>query len=554
MADLLERVLASMGPCLSSQLVAELIEKHGLKPATARQRLSRNERIKRLAYLKFPRNVRFVYLQSEYGSPIFWSRLIGALFEHTRAYGCAIAALRARRGIVPIRHFEIACGSPQAQRGHMSARTVVERLIEAQLFQRIDVPGIGECIQLSQKIDPDAPEVHRLRARLQIEKILLLAIKSWARNLGLVSYAKVKVRDDPEGGEPPKVGTFLWDLSGPSYVAALVGWSKDKPKPGFVVCDVMLDVQVTGPDIGPFIHKCQTLRSLKGVGRCVQILMADEYNSEAFGLAKANGILPATPTSLFGDEVAQALLELSSLLRAAYPQAGDAERFDKVFNQLSKIEGVATNLRGDLFEFVCAEVVRQFDGTTDIQMNVVAKVPDMGSAEIDLLVRPGVRALRFIECRGYQPAGEIPLDMVQKWLEKKVPVMRQWAEAQVHLRDREMSFEFWTAGQLSAEAKAYLDGANRSKYSVKLVDAKELERMSTRCEAALRRTLAQHFFHHPLAKLERDLDREHSRTHLREARLVKREPLDEELYPPVQPVHPLQLTRLDSLPKQLDRD
>lgn len=144
MADLVENVLVRIGPCVSTRLVEALVRDYGLKPATARQRLSRNRNIKRLACLPFPRNARFVYLRTHYGSPSFWDSLANALLADTISHGGAIAALMARGGMMPMAHFGIACGAPMAQKGHLSPTAILERLQQANLLQGIDVPGLGQ--------------------------------------------------------------------------------------------------------------------------------------------------------------------------------------------------------------------------------------------------------------------------------------------------------------------------------------------------------------------------------------------------------------------------
>src|SRR5579872_1119670 len=98
MSDLVEIVLRYKGPCVSTALVAALVKEHGLTPATARQRVSRATTIKKLAHILFPHRARFVYLQSDYGSPEFWIALTRDLLANSVSYGGGLAALLARGG------------------------------------------------------------------------------------------------------------------------------------------------------------------------------------------------------------------------------------------------------------------------------------------------------------------------------------------------------------------------------------------------------------------------------------------------------------------------
>jgi len=503
--DAIEKLLNETGPCLSTELARLLVEQYGLTPEAARKRISRQTgSIKRLAYLKFPRNARFVYLQNQYGSPWFWDALVKALLETSPAYGGAIAALYQRGSLMPKSHFFIACGSPLAQRGHLSPQTVLDRLTQAKLLEEIDVPGIGPCVARAQASAFYAELIPVMQARLVVEDIMLKAVRGWARSLGLVSYDKAKIRG--EEAIPPQVGTFAWDLSAPSYLGGLIERSADgKPNPGFFVCDIVLGHEVTTAGIAPFLHKCRTLRSLKRVSRCIQLFIAEKYSKEAFQLAKSQGIMPGTPETLFGEEVAASLRQLSEVLRQA---AGlkDMKIFDELFNGLSRIEGAATNLRGALFEFWAAEIVRQTFGA-HIRMNRHF-VDATGKAEIDVQASIASRQVRFYECKGYQPGGLIPDGEVDRWLEKRIPLVYKQAQAEPDWRGREFHFEFWTTGRLSDASIAKIKMAQATvrpgRYTLDYCDSEGLTAIAKATkDKALIDSLRQHFLDHPMAKIQR---------------------------------------------------
>lgn len=522
MSDIVEAVLKEIGPCVSGRLIDELVERHGLSNAAARQRLSRNKNIKRLAYLPFPKKARFLYFSGDYGAPKFWRALTTALLEQTVAHGGALAALLARKDVMPESHFSIACGSPVAQKGHLSPNTVLNILQKAGLVQLVQIPGIGSCVQLSQQEAPEPHEVSQLRARLKTEEILLLAIKDWVRKLGLVSYDKVKLRNDEAGSEQPKVGTFHWDLSAPSYLAPMVNWSENVVRPGFLVCDVLLGRQIQTSDLKPFINKCKTLRSLKGVNRCLQFFVADDFHVEARRLAKAAGIVPATPESLFGEEVAKSLRQFTSLLKDAFGGASNVEKIGEIFSRLSRVEGAATNLRGALFEYIAAEIVRGTSTPSYIKMNEIFEDGKGGKAEVDVLSVHNNQSTRFIECKGYKPGGIIPDDEVRKWL-TKIPVVRGVALNNSLWRGHRLAFEFWTTGTLSDEGHAMVETAqfvSPTKYTVTVVETQALWSMAVSCnDKQLMNTLNQHFFEHPLETVDRDMERRRMKQQAREKSL-----------------------------------
>lgn len=503
--NIIEQILADEGPCLSSELASRIVEQHGLTPAAARQRISRQATIKKLAYLTFPRNARFVYLQKQYGSPWFWNALVKALLKHSPAYGGAIAALRQRGDLMPKPHFFIACGSPLALTRHLSPQTVLDRLVQAKLLAEIDVPGVGPCVARAQEDPFYVDMIPNMQARLVVEDILLKAVRGWARSLGLVSYDKTKIR----GEEPklPQVGPFAWDLSAPSYLGGLVERSEQgTPNPGFFVCDIVLNHDITVEGIAPFVQKCRTLRVLKRVGRCIQLFIAEKYSKEAFALAKSQGIMPGTPATLFGDEVAASLRRLSEVLQQA-AAVEDSKVFDELFKGLSRIEGAATNLRGALFEFWAAEVVRQMHGGAHISMNRNFTDPT-GKAEVDVQAVIGAREVRFYECKGYQPSGLIPDEEVNRWLDKRVPLVHRQAQSNAEWRGRAFRFEFWTTGKLSdasiARIKTAQETVRPGRYTLDYCDSENLAAIAKETrDKALIDALHQHFLNHPMAKIQR---------------------------------------------------
>ena len=500
MADAVELALTAKGPCLSTELAAALVKTHGLSPAAARQRISRHRGIKRLAYLTFPRNARFVYFQKDYGSGYFWHALTQALLDNSVAQGGALAALIARNGLIPLSHFRIACGAPLAQKGRLSPETILHRLKQAGLVKEVSLPGLGACVSLADQYGPEEFDVARLRARLIAEDVLLKAIKMWARNLGLVSYNTVALRSESE--DPPKVGTFGWDLTAPSYLFPMLEWQGAAPKPGFLACDVLLGTEVSEPDLRPFLNKCTTLRNLKRIGRCLQIFVADRYSEGAFGLAKAAGIVPATPRTLFGQEVAEGLTKLIEVLAHAADMSMQPQDFDELFEKLGAIEGAAINLRGALFEYVAAELVRQ-TMPADVEMNKILRDPSGQQAEVDVVAVIKHRSVHFIECKGYQPGNQIPDSMVQEWLQKRVPIVRAHALQHPEWRDLDMRFEFWTTGRLSSKSIALIEAAKRtirpSKYTIEIRDRNVLaQQVRDIGDPHLQRTLQKHFLKHPL--------------------------------------------------------
>lgn len=506
MGNLIEEILATKGGCLSTELTKILVEEHKLTPLAARQRVSRGSpNIKRLAYLPFARNARFLYLQRDFGSTQYWDNLIQALLNHNSAYGLVLASLQQRDGIIPEDHFPIACGAPLKQAKHLSPETLYERLRKANLVDKYNVSGVGSCIALIQGPGRYDGAANHIRARLITETILLQAIRDWIKKLGLGSYEKVALRGERDN--PPTIATFAWDLAAPSYVGPLVEWaSSGKPKPGFIACDVLLGGQIGERGLTPFVHKCKTLRNLKNVGRCLQIFVADRYSAGAFKLAKQSGILPATPATLFGAEVAEALTQLTQVLVEAASFAINPKVFNEVFLRLSKIEGVTNNLRGALFEFIAAAVVRHEQGS-NIRMNEILKHSSGKTVEIDVLAQNGYKSILFVECKGYAPFATIPDSEVEKWLTQRIPLASKITLEHPDWKNLHQRFEFWTTGKLSPEAIAMIEKAKDqirpNKYTIDYLDAAAVRtRTRDTKDKELFSTLETHFLKHPMAVAE----------------------------------------------------
>lgn len=466
--DSIETFLERHGPALSSTVTKHLVDAYGMSPVQARQRVSRAKHVRRLAGITFPHRSRFLYQDRQFGSHRYWDNLAQALISSGSAYGYAINALRQRDGIVPDRHFAIVCGSPLRQKKHLAPEKIFQRLSEAGLLKQVTLPRIGECIALARDDGEYRWREADFRARLMTEEILMSAVKDWLKNLGIASYHQVGTREDET---LPQVATFAWDMTVSSYLGHMVKKKQDgQIKPGFVACDVYLGGVVTEAGAGPFVRKCVTLRSLQNVGPCMQIFVAARYSDAAFRLLKRHGIIPATPRSLFGEEVADGLGQLQSILSSVAEASVDPERFEKLFKQLGKIEGAANQLRGTLFEYLTAELFRQ--STRDVRMNYIFKPSGgKGKAEADVVVVHNDK-IRVIECKGYSPRGTVSIDLFKRWLQINVPRCYQAISEHPDWRNLPVRFEFWCSGKLTEEAlelfQSAKDQVNPNRYSLHL--------------------------------------------------------------------------------------
>ncbi|HBV77995.1 MAG TPA: hypothetical protein DEB62_16725 [Vibrio sp.] len=507
--SLLEDILKKTGPCLSSDLVQELVEKHHLSHDAARKRVSRTGKdIYRLEGLPLPRNMKFVYLRKDYRSPFFWTALYKAFKDTNSAYWHAIAALKERGGVMLYDHFLISCGAPLRQKKHTPPEKILERLEMHEILSVREIDGFGRCVLLTQYEQELQFILPDIRARFIAEKILMGAISQWAKNLGLVSY---NIFTDRDAEELPSVSTTLWDMAGPSYISPLVNMGKDetsKVKPGFFACDILLNKRLSEDGIQPFLRKCRTLRGLPNVGRCMQMFVANEYHKEAFRLAKEAGVLPATVETLFGHDVAKGLTSLLRTLEsAAHAVTIEPERFNELFDQLGKIEGAVGNLRGVLFEYFSASVVEKAYRTSCVRLNELCKTLDGSSAESDIIAELNTGQILFIECKGHQPNGTVSHDEVKRWLQVRVPTLRKYALEHPDWKKKELCFALWTSGGFSEDSLELLSQAkeNTSKYKLDYCDAEAVLKIVKSCnDKEMLKTYFKCFLDYPLKKLEKE--------------------------------------------------
>jgi hypothetical protein len=501
MSDPVVALLSSEGPQLSGQLAARLSEWLSISPAAARKKVQRRSHLIRELNLPFARRTKFLYTAAQYGSSKFWERLAEALEDGNGAYARVIRAVRARGGLLPLAHLESAAGISSGDR-QIPFERLWPDLVATGLFQTVEIPGLGECFAFAKRdassFDELLPDV---RARFISETVLLESVQEWAAKLGLGSFGSFRLRSGLLDAAPT-VSVFKWDLTAPSYVSSLANWSSGVPKPGFMVVDVLLKEEVSLGDLSPFIYKCKSLRQRRNV-RTLQFFVAHRYSGEALNAIRREGIVPATTESLFGTDVARALMELSKTLAQAATHAIDPEKFSQLFEKLGKVEGAAGTLRGALFEFVVADMMRKTNpGNSNITMNKIYRRDGKDVAEVDVRVHVPDQVIRFIECKGLLPGNLLADSEVDSWLTKRIPNVRSQTLDNPEFRNLKLIFELWLTGEISPEARKKIllaqETVDPNKYTIKLVLAQDVKDLVEELPD-LRKVMKQHFLGHPMA-------------------------------------------------------
>lgn len=495
MAADITQYLLSEGPKLTGDIL-RFLEKTGLSPELARKRLSRRDKtIKTLSGISFHKNSRFYFHESQYRKDDYWGALHHAVTSSSPAYHSAIASLMTNGGIVPKFFFPIISGAPIKQKGQIGSENILSRLSAVGILQHTEVGGMP-TIQLNPVYyDIDAES---LTARLTVQQVLLSAIADWARKLGIVSYDAVKIRSKNE--TLPIFGTHAFDLCGPSYLAPLTSYNKDKIKPGFLVCDAYLG-EVDLWTAKNFIRKCINSRALRNLPPFLPVIIADGFHPDAFNELRKRGIIATKPSTLFGAEVAKGLAGLLATLTSASAIAvKKPEVIEILFSQLGHIEGAASNLRGALFELIVGHMV-SLEGSGQLNIGQKAQIDEKTSYEIDVFFREAAN-VRLIECKGYAPTHLVNAEEVELWINEKASRLNKFYRNQTYYQGRDFIFEFWTSGKFTEDARRL--GDKQRRYGVRLVDGKEIQKRMTKLNIpGIKKVFSEHYTNHPLSKLER---------------------------------------------------
>ncbi len=484
---------------LSSDVIQKLVES-GLSSDAARQRVVRSKpEVLRLESLDFANRSKYLFLSRHRGEPIYWETLVKAI-EETPLYSCSFNALKARGGTIPKWLFEVISGSPSRPlKGHKLSQSVLKLLLQAGVMIEYLDPAIEEAISLSKDVQFTHVSPAEIRADLLAESVLIHGVKEWIRKVGIVSYEKVDIRD---AHDRPNFGQFSWDIVAPCYVYP---FQTKKPgeseaRPGFFVCDVILQKQLTRSAIEFFAKKCAVLRATSYTVPFMSMLLAEGYNKEALQHGKSKGIVITTPRNLLGNDVADALASLINIL-TRHANNSSSDSIYELFSKLSKIEGAARNLIGPFFELIVARIISvEHGGNTIIGKRVVD--PANGKlVDIDVLSESKGREVRAYECKAKEPGGNVSICEVSDWLNRQVPRIVSWINSEKRFSGYEKYFELWTSGTFSYDAIELLRETrnNTKRYNIDWKSGIDvLEYADRQHESRLSDVLKEQFIKHPL--------------------------------------------------------
>ena len=492
----IEKALTEAGPARTGRLVDVLTSTLKISPEAARQRLSRARTpIERYPHLLLPKREAFFYLRSQRNTECYWENLLRDLRETGAVYACAIDGLSARGGIVPVGEFAVVSGAPLALKKQIPAAGVADRLIDLGVMRENEIEEFGRCYIANPNAIIEPLSINQIRARHLTENVILDGLREWLRKNGIGSYNKITIRNE---NKPLKIGQFKWDLTGPSYFLPV---RRSKFPNGFVVADVFSGERLDAFHIRYFIRKVQMYQKTSNSGMLFPIIMAESFTGKAMTAGHKAGLMLTTPDSLFGRNVANALVDLIRTLdNAAAIAAVDEDRLYRLLNDLSEIEGRNGNMRGILFELISAHIAkREIGGSIDVGVVHVHRT-NGNKTDLDVVCVTDKDAVHVIECKAKMPNKAVSLQEIQNWL-RSLSIMQDYVASREHLRERKQTYEFWTTGTFEADAldKLKIEQANRTKRLIAWKNGEDIRQIVTNLKLkSIGDALDQHFLKHPL--------------------------------------------------------
>ena len=496
--DPVHSLLESLGPVRSSTLSERLCADFHITPEAARKRLSRVQQpIRKYPIGLLPKREAFFYHQKDRDTEQFWANLMRDMRETESGASAAIDGLRARGGIVSLNEFSVISGAPIRQLKQVPATLVLQRLEAAKIVRTRLMPELGgDVVHLNQP-DLGHTDFDGFRGRRLAEEVMLDGVREWARRLGMAGYNSIAIRGDDH---PRMVGPYKWDLTGPSYLMPLRGIKGAVEQQGFLVADVFVGDALDQHQIRYFIRKARSLRATTKVGSILPLIVAQGFTPGALTQGHKAGLMMATPENLFGSRAASAFENLVDVLRnAGAVVASNPDRLIELFENLQDIEGKAGNLRGILFELLCAYLVRNEGGSIDMGRKATDTKTGK-NADIDVMSIRGKVQCVLYECKGKSPGGTVSQIEVDDWI-RRLPVFISFIRSLPQLSEIPLRCEIWTSGEFEPAALAALEREKQKRIKVPIdwKNGSEVRNFGLKYkEKTVTSAFDQHFFKHPL--------------------------------------------------------
>lgn len=475
----LEEILSNNGPLMSSQLAKELEKVKNIPYNTASQQVSRSHKIRKIKGF-FVSNQSLCYLQEHIDEGILFQALSDAMFESGKKYWYCINAIRLHGGIITQRYLECYTNYPiLALKSHLPFKIVMQKFVKEEILI-FD----GNYYMFSPKFERQSA-THLSYTTIELIKDDILShFESLTKNIGLISYNTGKTFAE--------FGKFRWAFKGVSTISGVMNNNVS----GFLLADIMIGHPIYAKDVNFFIEKLKHIQTFKNASKIIPFLLVDDLDREALLLLKQNGIVVGLIPELFGQKYAETLKELISILNNAGASLKQSpEKYLDLIVELKKYnEGLANNIRGALFEFVVGHI---HSINSNSSVDIGREIYENNSRhEMDVLVIYPNRIV-IAECKAIK--AQINIEVVEKWLTKKLPAFKKWAAKQETLLNKTIEFEFWSTSNFTDEALERLINfqTTSTKYKITFFQSKDISTVAKKMKNKKLKEAMEDFFLKP---------------------------------------------------------
>lgn len=455
---LIERLLRETGPLMTTELI-NLISLHepGTNKEAIRKRLSRVQNPIKRIHGFFIDNQTFYYLEDQRAKDQFYISLRNAFRTYAKRLDAIITAFEYNDGYLKKADLAAFTFSPVNKlKGHRLYNDVLGQLTHFDLVNS-DENGY---MTLHHKLCIDfKPDLKRSKTHELTRNFVLEQFNEWARNIGLVSFDAGKFYNE--------YGNLLWSYTAPSYAGSLKTYSDQKPTPGFVVADILINRRSKKEDVQFFLNKIDIIYAQKNLSRILPFLIVESVEQDALALLRKKGVVVGFVDQLFGRDYADLLLGLFHVMNnAAQVLMANPDHYLKIVEQLEKfVKGKTNNLRGDLFELAVGYYHSQQCRNIDLGKKIMY---DFQHKEADVFAIYQ-NEIKIAECKGYK--GKIGIKEVDQWLEK-LPFFFKWILQVEPYKNKKMVAELWSTGGFTDDAISKLEKVSSAtkKYKVEYFD------------------------------------------------------------------------------------
>jgi hypothetical protein len=495
----IHQFLSTHGPATSSEIKLNLMSS-GLSDEAARKLISRKGNgIRVFTTFSLPKRESFLYLDQDFNSHQFWHKLFEAHISKRSAYGVAIGSLIDRGGSITLEYFKAASGSPKYLKKHLSHEFIISKLINAKIIESFNHFALGPSYRFTAAMHMNVDSEEVQLSKLLTEDLIIDAVSDWLKKTGLASYGAL-IKRSLSG--PPSFGAYAWDITAPSYILPLKKFSrlKKKMEGGFVAVDV-INGEISERGLRYFIKKCESLSAQNNISSFIPILIANRFSERAFRLGREKGYILTTPRILFGEEIAKAFLYLTEVLaNAAAAAIKHPDKIVHVFDALKSIEGSSANIKGALFEMLAGHLLNKKLGVS-IDIGECFTDKNGNKAEVDVFGVLGKHTVYAIECKARNASSLISDLDIEKWLNKKIPIIYKAIKQEPRFANSEVTFEYWTTSGFTDSALQLLNNYNSKKWSISWKSGEDIINYARDVQAKpIADVVRNHFINAPLAK------------------------------------------------------